>query len=88
MFTNLKRKAKGVLGLDAAAIGLLILTFIVALTYIVMANLSSSTTDLNATNAIANMTAALNTNLTGNFSIIVIAIVFGALLVLFKRFRA
>ncbi len=95
---------KGILGLDVAAIGLLVFTFIVALVYIVLANFGSSqetaiagnslgcfgntSVRSNAFNAICNMTGALNSNLTGNMSIIVIAIVFGALLVLFKRFRA
>ena len=91
MFSRLKSflaTKKGQLGsLTPAVLTLMTLAIIVAITFIILANFNSSTTDVDATAAINNMTTALNDNLVANFSIIVIVVVFAVVLGLIAFFR-
>lgn len=87
MFDLVKRKVAQVGSLAPAVLTLMVLAIIVSITYIILANFNSSTTDTDATNAINNMTSALNTNLVSNFGIIVIVIVFSVILGLIAFFR-
>ncbi len=91
MLTSLKnfvQNKKGQLGsLAPATLTLMTLGIIVAITFIILANFSASTTDTDAINAIGNLTTALNDNLVANFSIIVIVVVFAVILGLIAFFR-
>jgi len=88
VFTRFLAQKKGQLGsLAPAALALMTLAIIVAITFIILQNFADSTTDLDADNAINNMTTALNDNLVSNFSIIVIVVVFAVILGLIAFFR-
>ncbi len=86
----LQKQKKGQLGLGSlapAVLTLMTLGIIVAITFIILANFRTSTTDTSAQNAIDNMTSALNDNLVSNLGIIVIVVVFAVILGLIAFFR-